>query len=112
MDLILNILSLLGIKPEDAVRTIVGGAFGGLALILFSLRNGHYKNNKYIWKFSIEFLGATTLAFCLGPLIAEKFIIPGSFGVGLSWVKIIQTARTDITKVVLKAILKGYAEVN
>lgn len=80
------------------------GALGGFSLFLWSLRKGHYKNNKLIRKFLIELSGAALLATIIGPLFPAKAIIIGSFFTGLTWVEIIQVMRSKFTKTV-KALL-------
>lgn len=76
----------------------VPGVCGGLGLFLYSLRTGHYKNNKYTVKLLIELLGAMLVASFLGPLFPEKAVTIASFLLGLSWAAVIQTSRNKITK--------------
>lgn len=80
------------------------GACGGVVLFSFSLRVGHYKNNRYVRKLIIELLGAMLVASFVGPLFPEKAVVFASFAIGLSWATVIQIARNKITKVVKAAI--------
>lgn len=80
------------------------GACGGIGLFLFSLRMGHYKNNKYMRKLSIELLGAMIVASFVGPLFPEKAVIYASFAIGLCWATVIQIVRNKITKMVTAVI--------
>jgi hypothetical protein len=80
------------------------GACGGVGLFLFSLRVGHYKNNRYVRKLVIELLGAMLVASFVGPLFPAKAVVFASFAIGLSWATVIQVARNKITKVVKAAI--------
>lgn len=93
---------------ENIVPTLVfsaaPGACGGVGLFLFSLRVGHYKNNRYVRKLIIELLGAMLVASFVGPLFPEKAVVFASFAIGLSWATVIQVARNKITKVVKAAI--------
>lgn len=82
------------------ISSTLPGVFGGIALFLFSLRNGHYKNNRYPAKLLLELLGAGVVASFVGQLFPEKAIIFASFGVGLCWATIVQITRTKITKAV------------
>ena len=82
----------------------IPGAFGGLGTFLFSLRKGHYKNNRYTKKLSIEIIGATVLASFVGPLFPDDKQVFASFAIGLMWVGIIQVSRSKITKIV-KAVI-------
>lgn len=93
---------------ENIVPTLVfstaPGACGGVGLFLFSLRVGHYKNNRYVRKLIIELLGAMLVASFVGPLFPEKAVVFASFAIGLSWATVVQVARNKITKVVKAAI--------
>jgi hypothetical protein len=76
------------------------GALGGVGTFLFSVKKGHYKNNKYFIKFTIEIFGAMLFASFFGPLFPEKALILSSFCIGLSWAALVQVVRSKITKVV------------
>lgn len=93
---------------RDMIPTLIfstgPGACGGVALFLFSLRMGHYKNDRYLRKLIVELLGAVLVASFLGPLFPGRTAIFASFALGLSWATIIQVARNKITRVVKAAI--------
>jgi len=78
------------------------GAFGGLACFLLGLKRGHYRNNKYVAKVTLEILGGTIVAsfvaFSPNPLLG--------FAVGLSWASILQIVRVKITQVVRASLEK------
>jgi hypothetical protein len=97
MEFLQNIMPIL-------LTATAPGAFGGLSLFLFSLRNGHYKNNRYSAKLLLELVGAMVVASFVGPLFPENAVFFASFGVGLCWATIIQITRSKITKV-LKAVI-------
>lgn len=81
-------------------QSSIPGACGGLGTFLYSLRQKHYKNNRYVRKLIIEILGATLVASFIGPLFPSKVIVFASFAIGLAWVAIIQITRNKITKIV------------
>lgn len=86
---------------STALNTTLPGAAGGLASFLLALRMGHYRNNKYLAKFSIEIAGAMVTASFLTTLISTGSYQPtAAFFIGIGWVGIIQLARRKITKVV------------
>lgn len=103
---------LLGTTTMEVLRDIgptlvfstAPGACGGVGLFLFSLRAGHYKNNRYVSKLIIELVGAMLVASFVGPLFPEKVVVFASFATGLSWATVIQVARSKITKTVKAAI--------
>ena len=81
----------------------MSGAIGGLALFLFSLRRGHYKNNYFKKKAAIEIAGA----FCVAPFIGTHFgaldnnlyrLLLASFVSGTCWSIILQVFRSKVTK--------------
>lgn len=82
------------------------GAIGGIATFLYSLKMGHYKNNKYKAKLSLEVLGGAILATFVGPLFPEPIQIQlfAAFATGLTWAGVIQVTRSKITKIV-KAVI-------
>jgi hypothetical protein len=94
--------------PPDAFQQLkagfllssLPGAAGGLALFLYSLKNGRLKNNKHLSKATIEVLGgllvASFVAFEPRPLIG--------FGVGLTWSGVVHVVRQKIT-VTVRAVL-------
>ncbi len=82
----------------------VPGICGGIGTFLFSLKKGHYKNNRKAAKFTIEILGAGLTSLFVGPLFPEKVRIFASFAIGLSWAGLIQVVRLKITKLVRAAI--------
>jgi hypothetical protein len=108
----LIVVRLLGATTMEVLRDIgptlvfstAPGACGGVGLFLFSLRAGHYKNNRYVSKLIIELVGAMLVASFVGPLFPEKVVVFASFATGLSWATVIQVARSKITKVVKAAI--------
>lgn len=84
--------------------TLPGGA-GGLASFLLGLKRGHYRNDKYAAKFSIEIFGAmVTASFLVLLLPAEDYRIPIAFVIGIAWASILQSLRTKITKIVEAAL--------
>lgn len=86
--------------------TIPGGA-GGIASFLLAVRNGHYRNNKYVVKFSVEFFGAMlTASFLIGLLSISNYQITAAFAfaIGIAWAKILQAIRSKITKIVESAL--------
>src|SRR5438128_7841948 len=80
------------------------GGCGGIAAFLYSLRKGHYQNNKYKVKLLIEISGAMIVASFVGPLFPHKTIVFMSFAVGLAWTAIIHVASSKINKIVKAAI--------
>ena len=80
--------------------TLPGGA-GGLASFLLAVRNGHYRNNRYKAKFTIEVLGAMVTATALAAVVA-RFMdsVAGlslvAFLVGICWAKLLQILRNKI----------------
>jgi len=76
------------------------GACGGICTFLYSLKQKHYKNNRYVRKLIIEILGATLVASFIGPFFPYKVVVFASFALGVSWVAIIQIIRNKITKIV------------
>ena len=93
----------------DTIRDLlllptVLGSFGGLGLFLFSLKNGHYRNNRLIRKLLIELCGGALVATFVGPIFPEKAVSIGSFCAGLTWAGVIQVLRNKITKIV-KALI-------
>lgn len=96
----MTIAFLNGLYIPLAILAAGCGALGGVATFLFSLKSGHYKNNKYRAKLTLEILGSTLIAAFVGTLFPEKLVIIASFCIGLTWTGIIQVLRTKITKIV------------
>ncbi len=89
------------------ITSISGGA-GGLASFLYALRLGHYRNNKYVEKCSIEILGAiVTASFLAAPFIPDdKYTLAMAiaFMIGVSWAKFLQLIREKITDKVVDTL--------
>ena len=72
---------------------------------LYALKSGHYQNNKYTSKATLEIIGAMIVASFLS-LMLEGLIEKNNvrificFGIGLCWSVIIQSIRTKITQFV------------
>jgi hypothetical protein len=90
--------------PDQISQILVSstgpGGCGGIAAFLYALRQGHYKNNKYPVKLTIEILGAMIVASFIGPWFPDHTTVFASFAVGLAWAGIIQVIRIKVTKVV------------
>ncbi len=84
--------------------TSMPGAAGGFALFLFGIKRGHYRNNKYIVKCTVEILGAAVTATFIGSFFPQSYRIGAGFLIGLTWVNIIQISRSKITKIVETAL--------
>jgi hypothetical protein len=83
----------------------ISGAFGGLVGVLYGLKRGHYKNNRYSSKLAIEIFGSSLTATFITPLIAQgKLTFFLGFLVGIAWGNIVQIIRNKITKIVEAAL--------
>jgi hypothetical protein len=90
---------------STVLYTTAPGAAGGLVSFLLALKRGHYRNNKYLAKFSIEVIGAMVTASFLSALITSHSYQPTvAFLIGIGWTGIIQLARAKITKIVEVAL--------
>jgi len=87
------------------ISTLPGG-LGGLATFLYGIKRGHFKNNKYLAKLTIEVVGgmlvASFVAFEPRPLVG--------FAVGLSWSGLIQIIRAKITAYVEGALGQSFKD--
>lgn len=94
------------IPPLIRLCTLPGGA-GGIVWFLLAYKRGHYRNNKYTAKFSVETIGAMITATFIGILFIQaryQVQIAASFAIGIGWSGIIQIVRTKITKIVEAAL--------
>lgn len=89
------------------------GAIGGLMTFVYSYYKGHYQNNQYIIKCSIEIFGGAVVAFFLTNVILS-FIVKNDttmllvpFAIGLFWAGLIQFIRSWITGIVELALGKA-----
>lgn len=97
--------SLIDSLKVAIIYATLPGAAGGLTAFLFALKRGHYRNNKYFAKASIELLGAMLTASFFSMILTSSRLRPlWAFTVGISWAVVIQTIRIKITKIV-EAIL-------
>jgi hypothetical protein len=87
-----------------AVYGALPGACGGVALFLYGYKTGHFKNNKYKIKFTVEVIGAATTAGFLAVIFPHDYRIVAAFLIGISWSAIIQMARNKISKIVCAAL--------
>ena len=93
---------------ETFIYAAVSGGAGGLAFFLLGLRRGHYRNNKYFSKVSIEVFGAAITALFLASILVPsnnyKIIAAVAFAIGVAWSEILQTLRIKITEIVEVAL--------
>lgn len=94
---------------ETIVMLTLPGAAGGVASFALAYRDGHYKNNKYKTKFTIEVVGATITATFLAVFLTSLWetsppVAAGGFIVGFSWAKLLQVIRDRVTKIVEGAL--------
>lgn len=83
----------------------IPGAAGGITWFLWAVRQGSYRNNRYLMKFSTEILGASLTATFLASLISSgNYLQEAAFAVGVGWTGVIQILRSNITKHVEKAL--------
>jgi hypothetical protein len=69
--------------------------------MLYGLKRGHYRNNRYFSKLAIEVIGSSVTASFITPLIVQgQLIFLVGFLVGIAWGNIIQLIRIKITKMV------------
>jgi hypothetical protein len=85
------------------IETSLPGAAGGCVAFLAGIKLGHYRNNKYVAKFSLELLGGATTASFVTLIVSPnappvKYFV--AFAIGMSWAGIVQLIRTKITKFV------------
>ena len=77
---------------------------------LNGIRRGHYRNNKYPTKATIEILGSAITATFLTSLVSDiptKYCVAIACCVGMSWSGIVQMTRTKITTKVENALSDG-----
>lgn len=87
-----------------AIYGTLPGALGGIVLFVYGYKKGHYRNNKYKIKLSIEVVGAAITATMLALLFPDDYRIVAAFLIGLSWSGIIQMVRKKITATVSAAL--------
>jgi hypothetical protein len=89
----------------QVVVLMLVGAAGGFASFLVAIRQGHYNNNKYMTKSSIEIVGGAVTATCLVYVIREnQYVNVFAFLIGTAWSHILQRLRTKITSIVEAAL--------
>lgn len=90
---------------QIVIYSCLPGCAGGITAFLFAIKKGHYRNNKYFSKFSVEIIGALLTALFLSmhvTSLTNRTIL--AFALGVAWSGVIQIIRTKITKIV-EAIL-------
>lgn len=94
-------MELLSIIPPLVLYCTIPGGAGGLTLFLYAFQRGHYRNNKYFRKFTIEIIGAMITATFVTALISDGNLqVPLAFAIGIGWSRVVQIIRTKITKVI------------
>ena len=89
------------------------GAAGGLCIFLISLKRGHYKNNRYLAKLSVELLGALVTATALASMWQTSgYQQAAAFAIGITWTSIVQILRQKITKIVEAALGEALGKPN
>ena len=85
------------------------GAAGGIVCFLLALKKDHYRNNKYLVKFTIEVAGAMlTASFVTALITSQIYKLLPAFLIGVAWSNIIQMIRYKITKIVEAALGEIY----
>jgi hypothetical protein len=85
----------------NLITCFLFGCLGGLLSFLLACKHGHYKNNKYISKFSIEIIGGglTAIVVYFLPISTQNRILV-SILVGLAWSTLLQSFRSRITRII------------
>jgi len=84
---------------------LLPSAAGGLVSFLLAFRAGHYKNNRYIAKSTVEILGgAVTGSFLSYPFAENAYLPVIAFLIGGAWSQLLQRLRATITRMVEGAL--------
>src|SRR5262249_53310272 len=84
---------------------LLPGAAGGLASFLVGLKAGHYKNNKYMAKCSIETVGGAVTASSLVYFLRDsQYTWAFAFAIGAGWSQILQGIRGRVTRIIVAVI--------
>jgi len=90
---------------EFAFRTLLPSAAGGLVSFLVALKAGHYKNNRYFAKSTIEIFGGGVTGVFLSYLFKESsYLWVIAFVIGTAWSQLLQRIRGTVTRMVEGAL--------
>ena len=102
-------LYLLALEPS-LLMILMAGLLGGMAVAVYALKNGRYRNNKYFEKILVESIGGLVssglfMTIFFGPFVTSSLLV--SFAFGLGWGIIAQAIRASITRYVVEFIEQG-----
>ena len=104
----MNDFGISRLDVERAAFILLASAAGGLISFLLAFKGGHYKNNKYFAKSTLEIFGGGVTGSFLSYLFKESaYLLVIAFVIGTAWSQLLQRVRSTVTRMVEGALEAG-----